>query len=288
VSGLSVNVGWFHREFHDLTASHNLLLAPADWTPVQVVSPLNGESITVYNLNRAKAGQVQNFDTNAPEGADQRALTYNGIEYAFNMRLPGGGTLFGGATTERSIRVACDLGGTGTFPSNTFTGQDDPNTLRFCDQRSLGLPWRTQLKLTGTYPLWRGIKLSGVVQSYAGRAISDTNTTPASPTVWRITQTTRYADGTLVVPGLAQTTLLVPLVAPGREFLDRVNQVDLSLAKWFAVGRARIQGQVDLFNAFNRSPVLDVRSTDFGTSAYLQPSRTLQGRLVRLGAQVTW
>lgn len=287
-SGFSVNVGWFHRRFHDLTASHNLLLTPADWTPVQVTSPLDGQAITVYNLSRAKAGQVENLDTNAPDDQDQRTLYYNGIEYAFNMRLPGGGTVFGGATTERSIRVACDLGGTGTFPSNGFTGQDDPNTLRFCDQRSLGLPWRTQLKLSGTYPLWRGIKVSGVVQSYAGRSLSDTNTTPASPTVWRITQTTRYADGTLVVPGLTQTTLLVPLVAPGREFLDRVNQVDLSLAKWFAVGRARIQGQVDLFNAFNRSPVLDVRSSDFGTSAYLQPSRVLQGRLVRLGAQVTW
>jgi hypothetical protein len=288
VSRVSVNLAWFHREFHDLTASHNLLLSPSDWTPVQVVSPLDGEAITVYNLNRAKAGQVQNFDTNAPDDPDQRALTYNGFEYSFNMRLPGGATVFGGATTERSIRVACDLGGTGTFPSNTFSGQDDPNTLRFCDQRDLGIPWLTQLKLSGTYPLWRGIQASGVLQSYAGRALSDSNTTPGSPTVWRIAQTTRDADGTLVVPGLTQTALVVPLVAPGTEFLDRMNQVDLSLAKWFRVGAARIQGQVDVFNAFNASPVIDVRSADFGTTAYLQPSRTLQGRVVRLGMQVKW
>jgi hypothetical protein len=288
VPRVSVSVGWFHRRFHDLTASHNLLLSPSDWTPVQVVSPLNGEAITVYNLNRAKAGQVQNFDTNAPDDPDQRSLSYNGFEYAFNMRLPGGATMFGGATTERSIRVGCDLGGTGTFPSSTPTGQDDPNTLRFCDQRTLGIPWLTQVKLSGTYPLWRGIQVSGVLQSYAGRALSDTNTTPASPTVWRISQTTRYADGTLVVPGMTQTTLVVPLVAPSTEFLDRTNQVDLSFAKWFGFGTTRIQGQVDVFNAFNQSPVLDVRSADFGTAAYLQPSRTLQGRLVRLGLQVKW
>ncbi len=285
---VSVNVAWFNRQFRDLTASRNLLLTPSDWTPVSVVSPLDGEVITVYNLNRAKAGQVQNFDTNAPNDPDKRALTYNGFEYAFNMRLPRGATIFGGATTERSIRVACDLGGTGTFPSNAFSGQDDPNTLRFCDQRDLGLPWRTQLKLSGMYPLFRGIKVSGVLQSYAGRALSDTNSTPASPTVWRITQTTRYPDGSLVVPNLTQTTLLVPLVAPGREFLDRMNQVDVSVAKVFTVGRTRIQGQLDVFNTLNASPVLDVRSADFGTAAYLQPSRTLQGRIVRLGAQLTW
>jgi hypothetical protein len=285
---VSVNVGWFHRQYHHLTASHNLLLSPSDWTPVQITSPLNGESITVYNLNRAKAGQVQNFDTNAPNDPDQRALGYNGVEYAFNMRLPGGATLFGGATTERSLRVACDLGGSGTFPSNTYTGQDDPNTLRFCDQRGLGIPWLTQFKLSGTYPLPMGIQVSGVLQSYAGRALSDGNTTPALPTVWRITQTTRYANGALVVPNMTQTSLVVPLVAPGTELLDRLNQVDLSLAKWFTVGTTRIQGQFDLFNAFNRSPVLDVRSSDYGTTAYLQPSRTLQGRLVRLGFQIKW
>lgn len=285
---LSVNVGWFRRNFHDLTASHNLLLTSADWTPVEVISPLNGERITVYNLNRAKAGQVQNYDTNAPDDASKRSLNYNGIEYAFNLRLPRGATIFGGATTERSLRVACDLGGTGTFPSNTFSGQDDPNTLRFCDQRDLGLPWRTQVKLSGTYPVWKGITASGVFQSYAGRALSDTNTTPASSTVWRIAQTTRYADGTLVVPNMTQTTIAVPLVAPGSEFLDRVNQVDLSVAKWFTLRGVRVQGQVDLFNAFNRSPVIDVRSADYGTTAYLQPSRVLQGRLVRLGAQVKW
>ncbi len=284
VPRVSVNLGWFNRRFRDLTASHNLLLSPSDWTPVQVTSPLDGENITVYNLSRAKAGQVQNYDTNAPN--DRRSLRYDGIEYAFNMRLPGGATVFGGATTERSVRVACDLGGSGTFPSNTFSGQDDPNTLRFCDQGALGMPWRTQMKLSGTYPMWRGIKISGVFQSYAGRPLADA--TPGSSSVWRITQTTRYPDGTLVVPNLTQTTLLVPLVAPGREFLDRTQQVDLSLAKWFQVRRMRIQGQVDVFNAFNGSPVLDVRSADFGTSAYLQPSRVLQGRLVRLGAQMTW
>ena len=81
---------------------------------------------------------------------------------------------------------------------------------------------------------------------------------------------------------------MLVLVELGTEFLDRVNQVDLSLAKWFTLKGVRVQGQVDMFNAFNRSPVIDVRSADFGTTAYRQPSRVLQGRLVRFGAQVKW
>ena len=60
---------------------------------------------------------VDNFDTNAADGFEQ---TYNGFDITFNARLPRGGTLFGGFTTERTPRVVCGE-------------PDDPNLLRFCD-----------------------------------------------------------------------------------------------------------------------------------------------------------
>jgi hypothetical protein len=52
------------------------------------------------------------------------------------------------------------------------------------------------------------------------------------------------------------------------------------------VGTTRIQRQFDLFNAFNRRAVLDVRSSDYGMTAYLQPSRAAGPRPVRLGFQI--
>ena len=87
---------------------------------------------------------------------------------------------------------------------------------------------------------------------------------------------------------MSAATLNVPLVPPGTDFADRVNQVDLSLAKWFQVGTTRVQGQFDMFNAFNRSAVLSVRSLNFGTASYNQPSSVLQGRILRLGMQLKW
>jgi len=80
--------------------------------------------------------------------------------------------------------------------------------------------------------------------------------------------------------------LAVPLVAPGTEYAERVNQLDLSLGKWFQVGRTRVQGQVDVFNALNRSDVLSVRSLNFLTPSYMQPSSILQGRIIRFAAQL--
>jgi hypothetical protein len=115
-------------------------------------------------------------------------------------------------------------------------------------------------------------------------------------TVWLINRATRYAagckgpctPGALVIPNMTTAQLAVPLVPPGTEFAERVNQLDVSLAKWFQVGGARLQGQVDVFNVLNRNDVLSVRSMNYGTSSYLQPSSVLQGRILRLAMQMKW
>ena len=79
----------------------------------------------------------------------------------------------------------------------------------------------------------------------------------------------------------------MPLTAPGTEFLPRLNQFDLSLAKWFGLGGSRrLQGQLDIFNVFNANPVLGVQSVNFATAAYNQPNAILNGRTFRVGAQL--
>ena len=87
---------------------------------------------------------------------------------------------------------------------------------------------------------------------------------------------------------MSAATLNVPLVAPGTEYAERLNQLDVSLAKRFQLGATRVQGQFDMFNALNRSDVLSVRSLNFGTTSYMQPSSVLQGRILRLGMQLKW
>jgi hypothetical protein len=89
-----------------------------------------------------------------------------------------------------------------------------------------------------------------------------------------------------VIPNMSAANLSVPLVAPGTEYAERVNQLDLSFAKWFQVGTRRIQGQFDLFNVLNRNAVLSVRSLNYNTPSYLQPSSVLQGRIIRFAMQL--
>lgn len=291
--GMSLSANWYRRTFHRLRVTDNLLRTQSDYIPLGIFNPMTGEPFTVYTVTPAAAPRVDNLDTNAGSG---RKHTYDGFDLNVNARLPGGATVFGGFVTERNLRLICDE-------------PDDPNMLRFCDDGENDIPYRPSLKLAGTYPAPWGISVSASLQSLAGRPLGGTTTTgnkisgpgygdTGSPvgTNWLLSRATRYPAncpapcpaGALVVPTLTEASLTVPLVPPGTEFLPRLNQLDLSVAKSFRVGWMRVQGQVDVFNVFNESTVLSYRSTNFATAAYLQPSTVLQGRMVRLGLQMKW
>jgi hypothetical protein len=72
---------------------------------------------------------------------------------------------------------------------------------------------------------------------------------------------------------------------PGTEYAGRLNQVDFRLSKVFRfTSKARILGNVDLYNMFNASPTLALNTT-YG-SAWLRPLQILQGRLLKFSAQI--
>jgi hypothetical protein len=290
---VSLSANWYRRTFHRLRVTDNLARTMSDYIPFNIFNPLTGQPFTIFDVTPAAISRVDNFDTNA---GDERKHIYTGYDVNLQARLPGGGTLFGGFVTERNMRSICDE-------------PDDPNLLLYCDDWQNDIPFRPTLKMAGTYPLKWGISVSAAFQSLAGRPLGLTTTTgnkisgpgygdTGSPvgTNFLITRTARYPAncpapcpaGALVAPTLTSASVTVPLVAPGTEFLPRLNQLDLSFAKNFQVGSYRLQGQVDLFNVGNANYVTAYRSTNFGTAAYQQPSSVLQGRMIRLGMQVKW
>ena len=293
VPGFQVNAGWFHRTFHNLPRQTNTLQNFNDYTLVNVANPIDGTVIPIYNVSAAALTRINNVV--ATDNSQKE--WYNGYEISFNARLPHGATLFGGTTLERMLWTLCNE-------------QSNPNNLLYCDSSKSNIPFRNQLKLAGSYPLPYGIQVSGSLQSLPGyqlgcaapcavpspTSLPSVTTPPGLGTVWLISRTTTYpADckgpctpGALVVPNMSAANLNIPLVAPGTEYAERVNQLDLSFAKWFQVGKARLQGQFDVFNALNLSSVLSVRSLNYGTASYMQPSSVLQGRILRIATQLKW
>jgi hypothetical protein len=80
------------------------------------------------------------------------------------------------------------------------------------------------------------------------------------------------------------TVVVSNLLVPNTMFEDRLNQFDLRFSKFVRVGRARVQGMLDIYNLFNANTVLDV-NTRIGPN-WLRPNSILSARLFTFGVQL--
>jgi hypothetical protein len=178
---------------------------------------------------------------------------------------------------ERTLNVSC-------------FSPDNPNSLRFCDDRQNGLAFRKTLKLAGTIPLPWGVTFSGALQS---------NQAPNSSRVMTATRgTTRYPEtcpapcpaGAVILPSTIfyQTTLTVDLAPGGAVFNERITQLDLKASKTFRIGRVSVSPQLEAFNVFNADTIVSYLSTNVLATSFLQPNSIVQPRMVGFGATVRW
>ena len=299
--GVSVTAAWYHRDSYNMTQSVNGPFTPADYAVVNVVSPIDGTLIPAYNLNSAKQGQVDRVDVNATD-ANLRSFTYTGLEFGAAARM-GRATLFGGWTIDKTTIDHCDeLENWGNL-SGVYYDASGNNSLQpksdyaFCNQSQQGLPFLHEFKLSGSYQLPWEIQVNAALQSYSG---------PQLATRWNIGRTTRYSSnclapcvpGALVIPNMTPANYILDLVAPGTQYYDRLNQLDLGFRKIFHIGRYQFSGQADFFNFLNAGYVKSqVVNYDFSNAANVDAIRTigpefgtvtatLQPRTMRLAMQM--
>jgi hypothetical protein len=82
-------------------------------------------------------------------------------------------------------------------------------------------------------------------------------------------------------------TVNVELIQPATLFADNSKQLDLRFSKRIHVGRARILGNVDLFNIFNASGIQTL-NTSYGSSGagWLRPTLVQGARSLMFGGQL--
>jgi hypothetical protein len=285
---LSVSGSWFHGTFHNLTTTYHTEWTAADYTAIPIFNPMTGTPITVYNRSSAANSRPADIlDTFDPD----RRRIYDSYAFEFRARPGHGAQVFGGLSIERELNVNC-------------TAPDNPNFLRFCDERNLedgfSMPWRRNLRLAGSFPVGLGITISGSLQSNRGVAIgtaSGSTTTPPNSASFAVGATTRYptncpapcpADALVIGPSLTVTTLTVPLVPYLVNVADRINQLDVKAAKTFKVGRLSVSPSIEAFNLLNPDQIISYVSTGFATSSYLRPNSIVQGRIIGLAVQTRW
>ena len=302
--GTAINVSWFRRQIFNTPYTRNRVVDPAtDWTTTSIVNPLDGQPVTVYQINQNKNGLAPDLYMTNVTDTSRRQNTFNGFEVSMNARLPRRTVVFGGWTTERVVDIDCTMNTAGTL--------NNPNTLRFCDQsgathQNLGqnasIPFLHAFKLNANVPLWYDFEVSASLQSYPG-----TIKAAAGGVSWTIARgATRYptdcsvpgcTPGAVVLPSrfAGDPAVVVQLASPGTRYQPRWNQLDFGVRRAFRLSRGVVvQGQIDLFNALNSNAVLS-EGTALTTlvAPYLSsdpsaggtPITILQPRIVRIGAQ---
>jgi hypothetical protein len=82
------------------------------------------------------------------------------------------------------------------------------------------------------------------------------------------------------------TTVPIDLVAPGQVWGDRVNEVDLRIAKNLKFSRMRTNVGIDIFNLINSNAVLTYNQTFTPGGTWLAPQAVLSPRFFKVSAQI--
>lgn len=265
--GLSMEAGYFRRTRGNFRVTDNLRVAPADFDPYCVTTPLDprlpgggGTSLCgLYNVKPALFGLNDNVITSA-ENFGKRSEAFDGVDLTVNMRLPGRTTLQGGTSTGRIKTGNCSV-------------VDSPEQLLNC---SVTPPFLTQFKLQGTYPLpWWGLRTSATYQSLPGPEITAAWAAPAAA----VTGLGRALAGNV-------RTVAVPLVRPGTLYGERLHQIDMRIIKELRLRSFSVQPQFDIYNVLNATVAIRQNNT-YGAS-WQDPTALLGGRLGKLSVRIAF
>jgi hypothetical protein len=295
---VSVEVGYTRRWLDNFVVTDNLAQASTDYTPFSVVAPSDprlpgggGQTITgLYNVNNNVANSVNNLLTLASNYGSQWSH-YNGVLMNISARPRSGLTFQGGFNTGRTESDACavraalpEINETSTAFGNGLLGiGTSVSTLNatnpYCH---VSTGWVTRWTGLGSYTIPKvDVQLAGTFRSDQG-----------APLAALYAVTSAQAALTLGRPlSNNAPNVTVNLIQPGSLYGDRVNEVDLRLAKILKFGRTRTNVGVDFYNLLNSAAVLSYNqnfntTTISGPGAWLQPTSTIQPRFLKLSATI--
>jgi hypothetical protein len=280
---VSVEVGYYRRSWSGFTVMDNRAIPASANTSFSVTAPADsrlpgngGFAISgLYDVEPAFFGRADNFVTDARNYGDQYQY-WHGVDINLTARARGGVTLQGGTSTGQSVSDLCNvraqLPGFATMSAIQSTINA---TNPYCHVASGFL---TQVRGLAAYTIPRvDIQLSGTVQSNPGALLAANYNIPNA--------VVSHSLGRNLAGGAANVT--VNLIEPGTQYGDRVNQVNVRVAKILKFGRATTRVGLDVYNVFNSAPVQTYNLTYSPTSTtWLTPTQVLGARFARIGAQV--
>ena len=281
----SIAVTYSRRSFREFTVVDNLALAPSDLTPFSVVAPVDprlpdggGYEVSgLYDVVPEKAGQVSNYVTDSGNYG-KWSQRYNGIDVTVNVHTARF-TLSGGTSSGQTVADNCDVRShlpelaTTSMGASTFgAGLNNSAVTPLSPYCRAAYGILTQVRGLSSYLLPKiDVQIAATFQSKPGAMLAANYAVPNS----------------IVAPVLGRNlsanapNVTVNLVAPGTMYGDRINELDLRLAKLLRLGGARSTFAMEMYNALNSSAVLSYNSAYIPNGTWLQPLAILTPRLIR-------
>ena len=289
--------------------------------------PMTG-SFTLFGLDPDLRGVDDNIWER--QMVDGYSNIYHGFELSAQGRLAGGGTLFGGWSMEDTGRTTIygfdstagggSYGGETNLCADVMHRGDNPNEMRFCDQRSFPRPFRHEFKLSGTQPFTLpglgDMQFGASLQAYPGggnirwgafqeglnvrRYSGDPNELLGTYSEQLYGQPghcvapcvvgERFVPDSMPVVNTSTTGYWVPMVPLASvKFLPYWTQLDMNFLKVFNVGSWRYEARWEFFNMLNNGVELESQFNHSGSTGagyqslagWERASRLLPGRVIR-------
>jgi len=303
---VSVDVSYNRRWWGNFFFTDNRAIGPQDFDTATMTAPLNpslpnggGYPVSFYTRNaRTGLGATDNYYTFASDYGDVSTY-WHGVDVNVNARTRNGITIQGGTSTGRGVRDYCAV--MQKLPETYVTAG---SVLASQQVAACGVtePWLTSVRGLVSYTVPKiDVLLSSSFRSTPNVQPSTVNTFVASNGASvsaneNVTNDTLTRQGSTLgrnlVTGLAFQT--VDLTLPGQVYPDRVNSLDLRLAKVLRIGRARANIGFDFYNLFNKDTgtafqqVYDAPSAanPIGGQVWLRPTTVLGPRFARFNVTV--
>jgi hypothetical protein len=300
---VGLSVAYFRTSYGNFLVTDNQALTAANYDPYCITAPTDsrlptsGQQICgLYDVTPTLFGQQNNLITQASRYGTQTEV-FNGIDIVLNMRLREGAQVQGSLSTGKTAWDSCDFNNlpqvhplnvrevpppaTGVFPANVT-----PRAPGFCD---ISQPWtgNTGIGFNIVYPLPWGIQTAALYQNKPGFPISANYV--ATNAEIRQSLGRNLAACPSQTAATCNQNVTLELIPPGTVFGDRIEQLDLRFSRFFPLGRARLQGNFDIYNIFNGSTVLNENTRySLANNQWRNVVQIMGGRLLKFSAQLTF
>jgi Carboxypeptidase regulatory-like domain len=293
---VAVEVQFNKRWWYGHYVTRNLAVQASDFTRYSITAPTDprlpgGGGYTIAGLHDIdpRLFGVVDYQVQAAENYGNQSLYWDGVDVTFSVRSLNGMTFQGGTSTGQTVSDFCEvadkvpeslvppqtvaIGVSIPGPTGLGIAQSGAMPLQYCH---LASGFLTQFRGLGSYLIPKiDVELSAAFQSKPGAQLAANYNVPAAVVAQSLG---RPPSG-----GVANVT--VNLIEPGTLYGDRVNQLDLKIAKVVRIGTTRTRFSLDLYNTLNSSAVLTYNQTYSPvTSAWLTPTSVLGARVAKVGA----